>query len=433
MTPQNNNSKKPPAPHALPVFDEQKVEMHTMQQDIKKTKPEINSETAPKIEADTKDEQIKPEIPTPPKPPTTPEIPLIKDSIKLPEKSPEKKVSPFDRFRKPKEAKESSTNISKFKDMLPKTTAEEADETPKSKDFLEKEVIKAPPIEKNTQTPSAENDLEIKIPGERSKLPIFIIIAASLVVLVAGGAFWYYLFFVKDNTPTTTETGTKEKEQPAVIKIPEQPTQEVKTPEATPATPKKKEIPEPQIPASSIYFDQTIITSVDEKNKSKLIENLRMDSSQLTGKGTVTRHLFKISNPNEKSFIPTIEFLKTIGIIIPSDVVSEINSIEFVSYKIDSKTRYGIIAKISTKEKVLAKMKDWENKAISDLKQLFMGESLILPEDPKFSENEYLDFIKRYINLSSTDLSLDYAVSDKFLIIATSKDMMYALILQTQK
>jgi hypothetical protein len=430
MNPQNNNSKKPAAPHTLPVFDDQKVEMHTMQQDIQKTKPEINPETIPEAPTNTEDEQQKPEIPKPPKPPTQ-ETPLIKDSIKMPEK----KASPFDRFRKPKETKESSPDISKFKEMLPKTTMEETSQkqTVVNKDLPEKEPTQFPKtqIEENVKTPSNNNDLEIKIPGERSKLPIFIIITASLIVLVAGAGFWYYLFFIKDNTQTPTQTETKE--QPAVIEIPEPKPQQITTPKVTPKIPEIIEISEPQIPASSIYFDQTAVTIVAEKNQSKLIENLKIDSSQMAGKGVITRHLFKISNPNEKSFIPTIEFLKTIGISIPSDIISELSSIEFISYKIDSKVRYGIIATISSKERLLTKMKNWENKTISDLKQLFMGESITVPENPKFSENEYLDFTKRYINLKNTDTSLDYAVSDNFLIIATSKDMMFASILQTQK
>ncbi len=427
MTPQNNIGKKPAAPHSLPVFNDQKVETHTMQQDLEKTKPNINPETE-KIDSNIT------KIPTPPKPPTQ-EIPLIKGSLKLPEDSPEIKKSPFDRFRKPKEKNEAIENISKFKEMLPKANLKDSDknQTIQTKNKPREELPKNQEIltEKEKQIPNNKNNLEIKIPTEKNKLPIFIIMVASFVVLITGAALWYYLFFVKNDIQNNPQAELNN--QPDIIKIPEPKPQEIipKTPE--PKIPETKEIPEPKVPNSFIFFDQTIITSADKQVASKFLENLKTDSAQISGRSTITRHLFKVSNSNEKRFIPTLNFLKTITVFIPNDISSEISSAEFISYKLDSKIRYGIIATISNKERVLTKMKNWEGRIISDLKQLYMGESIIVPENPKFSENEYLNFTKRYINLTNTDLSLDYAVSDKFLIIATSKDMMFASILQTQK
>jgi len=434
MSPQENNSKKPAAPHTLPVFDDQKVEMHTMQQDIQKTKqktePEEKMEETEKNLTDMESKEKKADIPEPPKAPEK-DTPFIKGSLKIPEK----KTSPFDRFKKAKNTEESSPpNISKFKEMLPKTAAKEETEVrTENKNTVEKKEMKGlnAPAENETKTPGNKNNLEIKIPGEKSKLPTLIILAASLVVLVAGGGLWYYLFFIKD-TPSQAPVQT-ETEQPPVIKIPEPEPKEIVTPKAAPKIEEKKELPEPQIPSSSIVFDQTVISTVNQKNSAELIQNLKRDISQIAGGGLVARHLFKISNPQEKSFISTSDFLKTIGVFVPSSLMSEMNSIEFVSYKIDSKVRYGFIANISNKQSVFKEMKKWEPEIINNLKQLFMGEPIVVPENPNFSENEYLDFTKRYINLSSTDLSLDYAVSDSFLIVATSKDMMYALILQTQK
>jgi len=444
MESQNKNAKKPPAPHTLPVFDDKKVEMHTMQQDMQKAHPEAittmkndqlkkDGLMTPSTPEPTTPETPKPEIPKPPMPPM-PKMPEIESPMN-PVKPLEKKPSPFDRFRKPKELKESAPGgMSKFKKMLPKTTQNEAEEP----EVNQKDIPKGPGmpsmnIPKEEAPTPPQNDLEIKIPKESNKMPFLIAIVATLVVLVSGAGFGYYWFFVKEGAPTEIPQDTTTEQGSNVIQIPETQPAPITTPEPTPEAPKVVEIPEPQTPSSSIYFDQTAITTVSAENGTELVQALEMDAASIAGGGSVTRHLFKISNSQEKIFIPSTEFLKTIGVFIPADILSELSEVEFVSYKLDSKVRYGFIARISNKERVLSKMQSWETKMIQDMKQMFMGEPIIIPEDPQFAENTYLDFTKRYINLTDTELSLDYAVSDKYLIVATSKDMMFAAILQTQK
>jgi len=426
MTPQNNNSKKPAAPHTLPTFDDANIEMHTMQQDIQKMSPK-SEQLEP---AQQKPELPKIEIPEPPKAPNQELSEVEKPRLM---ETPEKKPSPFDRFRKPREDKESSSNISKFKEMLPKTTMDQAKTTePKiNQDIPTEPKMPSPEIPSREIPPQVpQNDLEIKIPSEGNKLPLLIALSATLIVLVGGAGLWYYWFFVKDSTPIAHEETT---EQPTIIEIPDKEPAEMTTPKPTPIIPELVEIAEPQSPTSFIYFDQTAITTVSQENQNELIQNLKIDVSYLAGGGSITRHLFKVSNSQEKRFISSSELLKDLGIFIPSNILSELNDIEFISYKIDSKVNYGLIAKILNKESVLTKMEVWEAQSIQDIKQLYMGEPIIVPESPEFAENTYLDFTKRYINLTNTDLSLDYAVSDNYLIITTSKDMMFASILQTQK
>ena len=49
-----------------------------------------------------------------------------------------------------------------------------------------------------------------------------------------------------------------------------------------------------------------------------------------------------------------------------------------------------------------------------------------------FSSNTYLDFTKRYINLPAPDVSLDWAVSANYFVVATSKDMIFAALDKAQ-
>ena len=69
---------------------------------------------------------------------------------------------------------------------------------------------------------------------------------------------------------------------------------------------------------------------------------------------------------------------------------------------------------------------------LDDLNSLYIDKAYVKPAVITFSENSYLDFYKRYINMPMPDVSLDYAISDKYFVVATSKEMIYAALDKTQ-
>ncbi len=410
MDPQNNEPQDNPTPKDLPILDDRKVETHTMQEDLQKASPEESEdqEQTPKETADSPE----PQIPTPPTPPLIPQKQETKKSI-------------FDKFRKPKGIEPTAPDIPKLKKMMPKLSAVEGSP--------EKEERQEPTSDISDQKPkisASEKKLDIKIPGKKSRLSMIIIFTVILTIVAAGAGFGYYWFFAKEAPKETTNKPTQE--QPEVIEVPKPVVKEPKI-----KKPIKEVvsigIPEPKIPQTNIDFAQTIITTADKKDKSEFIKNLRADSKSIAGDGTITRHLFKISNDNEKRFLTNKELMSTLGISIPNDVWPYINNIEFISYKVGNSIRYGFIAKTTNENALKENMKKWGTKMIQDLTQLFMGEPITIPENPAFSKNSYLTFKKRYINLTSPEISLDYAISKDYLIVATSKDMMFASILQVQK
>ncbi|MEK7160765.1 MAG: hypothetical protein AAB724_01930, partial [Patescibacteria group bacterium] len=72
-------------------------------------------------------------------------------------------------------------------------------------------------------------------------------------------------------------------------------------------------------------------------------------------------------------------------------------------------------------------LKDLEPMIIDSL-DFLLTEKAGQPTSPGFNDNNYQKINIRYVNLPSFDLSLDYAVTSQFLILATSKESMLAMV-----
>lgn len=93
--------------------------------------------------------------------------------------------------------------------------------------------------------------------------------------------------------------------------------------------------------------------------------------------------------------------------------------------------RLGLIAKFKDSADLAGAIKDLKNFEPSLLKSagaLFLGKNINLSAADSFSDNDYLGIAIRYVNLAGPELSFDYAIVEKMLLIATSKESMYAAI-----
>ena len=468
MDPQNNSSQDDVTPNDLPVLNDKDVEVHTMKNDLKKSEkfvkkdvvdqssdfsimdsPEKKEEAVFPKTTQTQETKPKEEIPRPPFPPQgeSEKNKMVESEIKKP--------SPFDKFKRPKDiapipSPKTDSSMESFKSALPKKSnnleeiiseKNEKIDIPKNSDIKSENIIPKPELESSVaslgklepkESPVAPH-MDIKIPNKKGGTMKVVVFAFSSLVLVALLSFGGYYFFFKKEVGSVSPSDSAEIQEPEIVKI-EEPVVEPPLPEPEPVVvPVVKEIQEPVVPFTLLSFDESVTTSTNVVDKTEFLKSLKADSRVIIGEGVLTRHLFKVSNRDEKRYVVNKELFDTLGIIIPEILWSEISDVEFVSYKIDGILRYGFIAKISNKARVLSIMNDWEVQSIIDLKQLYMGEPIVIPEDPRFSENTYLDFTKKYINLTSPEISLDYAVSNNYLIITTSKDMIFASILKTQK
>ena len=71
---------------------------------------------------------------------------------------------------------------------------------------------------------------------------------------------------------------------------------------------------------------------------------------------------------------------------------------------------------------------DWEATIKDDLKELFLIENLSDAATEEFQDKIHNDVYIRYMNFPTPDLSLDYALINGNLVIATSRESMFAII-----
>lgn len=73
-------------------------------------------------------------------------------------------------------------------------------------------------------------------------------------------------------------------------------------------------------------------------------------------------------------------------------------------------------------------IKSKEDFILQETSTLFLNNQIDLPSDKGFQDNIYKEIPIRYINLPTSEISLDYAVVNNLLVVATSKQSMYAAI-----
>lgn len=324
--------------------------------------------------------------------------------------------------------------------------------------------------------PSEESEeekqkLKIFIPTQKRNLsPSTIVLSIALVLLIAGGGMGYYFFFIiqdRSGEQVAVETPITPPEpapapissQPAPIPDPEpipepipepepqliiepipeptpipEPIQEpepIIEPIPEPTIPPQSEpqpIPEPAIPQAAAQLDQTVIIEIGALDKQMMLSKLSLENAKLAGEKVTVKYLIKLSTPSEKRFLAPKEWADLLELKFPANFWQYISGMELVGYKSGNTWRYGLIAKINNKDQVKDVMGNWQIAILTDLKPLYIEKTYTLPAKLMFAENSYFDFYKRYVNLPTQDISMDYAISSDYFVVATSKDMIYSLL-----
>lgn len=411
--PINNNPQS--VPEGLPVLENKRIVTHTMKEDIAR----IGGVSTAKTGAE--EPPVKPfseQIPPPPMPP----MPSLKDTY----------------------------------------------QEPMDNSLLERDQPFSLPGEENKE--EAPKQFRISIPPAKSNFnAITIILVAVLAVLIAGGGFGYWWFFIKSaDTPSETieEPAPPAPVAPKPIAPPPPPPPEpepepipppepitpatttppvITPPVATSTVPVATSTPpiaEPALPTSVINTDQTIVIELSgnnilEKSQSastsaEIIRQIKEKNTKITSYKSVIRYPVKLSLTKEKRFANSQETAQLLGLAMPADFWKSADALELISYKNGNVFRYGFVAGISNKETAKQTAEKWQPTMLDDLKSLYIEKSYVKPTEITFFENSYLDFYKRYVNMPLPDVSLDYAISDKYFIVATSKEMIYAALDKTK-
>ncbi len=412
----NTGAAVPPVPGELPVIDERSVFTHTMQEDVLRAKADPSQMAKEKAAKKPFAEYIPP----PPAPPSEKSAPAHAAS----------------------------------KDAYREAVGAPAPERDQPFAFPKKEEEQAPADEKT-------QPFQIYIPPKKSAFGASTaILSAILLLIIAGGGFGYWWFFMKTQEPQLMvqepelppepepiptpviepepEPAPVIPEPPLVIPAPPEPIIATSTPpviepiiEPTPVipvVPEPEPIAEPVAPQAVLALNQTITIEIAQPDKTALLEKLKAENAKITAKKATIRYVVKISSATEKRYLSLSEIGTLLGFTVSEAVAQSLVQSDFIGYKNGNAFRYGFAAAISQKESAKAAALAWEQTALEDLKGLYIQKPYVKPASPVFSENTYLNFFKRYLNMPQPDVSLDFAVSEKYFIAATSKEMIYAII-----
>ena len=336
--------------------------------------------------------------------------------------------------------------------------------TPSGKDVFQ-ESMEDIPIERDQPIsfPGAEEagqaPKQFKIfipPPKRGFNVVTIVLISVLVLLIAGGGFGYWWFFIKPaGAPAETITEPTPPAPPVPEPIPIIPTPPAPQPEPEPepepipppvitppmatSTPpviatSTPPIAEPTLPQAIINVDQTIVLELASSTTTtaEIVKQIKEKNAKITSYKAVIRYPIKLTLAKEKKYTSAQETADLMGLKVPADFWKNIDGLELIGYKNGGVLRYGLTARTINKEALKQVSEKWQTTMLDDLNSLYIDKAYVKPAVITFSENSYLDFYKRYINMPMPDVSLDYAISDKYFVVATSKEMIYAALDKTQ-
>lgn len=321
---------------------------------------------------------------------------------------------------------------------------------------------------------SQKQQFQIYIPPKQSSLRMStMVLVGVLVLLIAGGSAAYWYFFMNKPAAETTSTTTTPaaptpapapEPQPVIeptpeptppppppapeqapVLVPEQPTStsELIPPIATTTPPAPEPVPtpapaptpqpisEPAIPAAVLSLDQTVTIKIASLDKMALLNALGTENAKVIAPKATLRYLVELSSSTEKRFLSVNEVGTLLGFTIPKTLSSTFGQSDLIGYKDGNVFRYGFVAAISNKDSAKSAALSWESTAVDDLKGLYIQKAYVKPSPVSFASNTYLGFYKRYVNMPAPDVSLDWAVSDKYFVVATSKNMIFAVLDET--
>jgi hypothetical protein len=184
---------------------------------------------------------------------------------------------------------------------------------------------------------------------------------------------------------------------------------------------------EPSIPESLIPITASTTIELTKAQENLLPDKLKSIALQEQAISTFKRILIKVVD-GERYYLNLAEFFGLLGINAP---FTEIKNYTLFFYSQAQGNRLGLVMEIDEQylETIQSLLSGWETTMIDDLKPLFLGKTLTLPDELVFKDSEQqAGFLHRYINFPDPSLSIDYTLIEDKLIITTSKESIFATI-----
>jgi len=132
---------------------------------------------------------------------------------------------------------------------------------------------------------------------------------------------------------------------------------------------------------------------------------------------------------NETDFLSLTEVLQGLEIPISPYVLSELkDNYNLLLFNQETGKRIGIIAETNNSENLKAQMRNWETTMLDDFKNLYPAQLPGQAASKDFLDDNYKNVIIRYKNLPYSTLTLNYTILGNFLVIGTSKELIYSAV-----
>ncbi|MBL7155172.1 MAG: hypothetical protein ISS88_01535 [Candidatus Portnoybacteria bacterium] len=268
---------------------------------------------------------------------------------------------------------------------------------------------------------------EVKPAIKRTRLK-FILISIGTIVVIAGiGGFLYWWNYLRVIPPVAMHYQCQDFQ---CVSIEEEGEDQCLTDEN--CQPIEPTVPEPLIPADET---RTIELTIGQENL--LPDDLKLVAVQEQTLNTFKRILAKLVSQTEKKYADLDTLASALGINLPNSILftaatSDVEGGNYTLYFYSQLAGNRLVMVIALAEDVdlSQELLIWEANIKTDLKAFFLG--LDIETQPTategFQDNVFQDIAIRYLNFSSPDLSIDYAIVGNKLVITTSRESMYATI-----
>lgn len=245
------------------------------------------------------------------------------------------------------------------------------------------------------------------------------LVGGIVVVAIAIGSYFVIPMFLTSEPSTVVNETPEVTEEPiAVVELPE--------------IPQLPEFVENDFKLMNFDMEYDIDVDQDEfinyyQNNIALIVASELDVQDLT----LAQDFVDVQFSIDKEFPPAEVIINGIVNTFPQDISDRMTSMySLVAYSGGESARLGLILGINDVQAVREILLDWEQTMADDLKALYLDNSLDFESasSENFIENIYSGVVIRYKNFPTPDMAMEYAISGNKLILATSKDSMFALI-----
>jgi hypothetical protein len=181
---------------------------------------------------------------------------------------------------------------------------------------------------------------------------------------------------------------------------------------------------EPQLSTPLISTEEKKILSLTNENN---LFQLLKEEARREQKIQTLRRIGVLKN--ETDFLSLAEIFQGLEVPISPYALSQLkDSYNLLLFNQETGRRLGIIVETDNPENLRAQMRNWETIMLDDFKNFYPVQLPGQSASKGFLDDNYKNVIIRYKNLPYPTLTLNYTILGNYLVIGTSKELIYSVI-----